>query len=150
MAHYDYIEWLLYKTKALSEEKSEEMEEHLYDCGECMDIFLSLIDEEEIELAGKIVPEDFTEKTISRISAKKVQPVRFPFEYYVAVAAVTIVLTFSGFYTNLVEAVPRISTSIESLDQSPNHIGNLTNRIVNRTSNFIGSIEDLNNQGGKQ
>ena len=61
MKHYDYVEWLFYKKNTLSIEKMEEMEEHLYNCDQCMEIFLSLIDEKEIAAASKIVPSAFNE-----------------------------------------------------------------------------------------
>lgn len=152
MKHYDYVEWLLYKTKALSDEKLDEMEDHLYNCDICMDIFLSLIDEDEAEFAGQIVSEDFTSNLMDNISKNKVKvierkdtkkPFNYQFMYYVAVASVTIFLTMGGFYSNLVDAVPKISESIETPRQRPNHIGKLTDGIVNSTSNLLLSIENI-------
>lgn len=152
MKHYDYVEWLFYKKSILSVEKQNEMEEHLYSCDECMEIFLSLIDEVEINEASKIVPEDFNKKIIKKISNTKVKeiqttkkPVKYPFGYFVAVASVTIVLTLGGVFTNLVDTVPNISASVSMLEKhdKPNRIFNLSERIVNGTSKFIGSIENI-------
>lgn len=152
MKHYDYVEWLFYKKNILSIEKMDEMEEHLYSCGECIEIFLSLMDEEEINRVSEIVPVDFNQNIMSMIKATKVRkiqptkkPVKYQFGYFVAVASVTIVLTLGGFYTNLVDAVPNISASISTLEQvdRPNRIFNLSERIVNGTSKFIGSIENI-------
>lgn len=154
MKHYDYVEWLLYKNNALSMEKQEEMEEHLYNCHICMEIFLSLIDDKEIEIAGSSIPQDFTDKVISKVSntkVKKIEPktnkksFNYQFGYYVAVASVTIFLTLGGFYTNLVDAVPRISASVETIERvgRENFISNLSERIVNGTSSFLGSIENI-------
>lgn len=152
MKHYDYVEWLFYKKNILSIEKQNEMEEHLYSCDECMEVFLSLIDEEEITRASEIVPKDFNQYIMRNIKSNKVKkiqptkkPVKYPFGYFVAVASVTIVLTLGGFYTNLVDAVPNISASISTLEQAdrPNRIFNLSERIVNGTSKFIGSIENI-------
>lgn len=150
MIHYDYVEWLLYKNKALPNNKMEEMEKHLYNCQICMDIFLSLIDEQEVEHVGKIVPLDFTEKILECISKDKVTEIKskkvkkainYPFGYYVAVASVTIFLTLGGFYTNLVDAVPKITTSIQEVEVRPNLIANFSNKIVNLTSNLLLGIE---------
>lgn len=152
MKHYDYVEWLFYKKNMLSIEKMDEMEEHLYSCDECMEIFLSLIDEEEIRMASTIVPEDFNKNIMKKIKSskdKKIQPIRkpvkYPFGYFVAVASVTIVLTLGGVFTNLVDTVPNISASVSMLEKPdrPNRIFNLSEKIVNRTSKFIVSIENL-------
>lgn len=153
MKHYDYVEWLLYKNNALPVEKHAEMEEHLFNCDICLGVFLSLIDEKEIEIAGNLVPEDFNDKVINRISKNKIIKLKpkdkkkafnYYFGYYVAVASVTIVLTLSGFYSNLVETVPRISNSFEIVEEEkPNVIFNFSEKIVNSTSAFLGSIENI-------
>lgn len=152
MKHYDYIEWLFYKTKSLPVEKLDEMEEHLYNCDVCMEIFLSLIGDEELDVAGQVVAPDFTSKVMDQISKSKVKVMEsrnakksfnYQFMYYVAVASVTIFLTLGGFYTSLVDAVPKINQSIEEVRERPNHIGKLTEEIVNSTSNLLSSIENM-------
>lgn len=160
MKHYDYIEWLLYKNNALPEEKHNEMELHLFNCDICMEIFLSLIDEKEVEAAGNVIPDNFNEKVINKITKNKVRELKpkvkkkafnYYFGYYVAVASVTIFLTFSGFYTNLVDSVPRITKSIKVVEEErPNIIANFSDKIVNSTSALIGNIENVNrNKEGK-
>lgn len=152
MKHYDYVEWLLYKTKSLSIEKLDEMEEHLYNCDLCMEIFLSLIDEEEVIMASEVVPENFTLNVMESISKNKIKTIEennstkafnYQFMYYVAVASVTIFLTMGGAYTNLVDAVPKISKSIERPREMENHIGKFSEGIVNSTSNLLLSIENM-------
>ena len=152
MKHYDYVEWLFYKKNILSIDKMNEMEEHLYNCDVCMEIFLSLIDEEEINQASEIVPKDFNENIMSKIQSSKIKkiqppkkPVKYPFGYFVAVASVTIVLTLGGFFTNLVDTIPDISASVSMLEKGdrPNPIFDLSEKIVNGTSKFIGSIENI-------
>lgn len=151
MKHYDYIEWLLYKNKMLPEEKINEMEQHLFNCDTCMEIFLSLIDEEEVEGAGEFISEDFTSNVIKNIPKLKIVKTKakqkkkifnYQFGYYVAVASVTIILTLGGFYTDLVDTVPKISESIIVIDKHPNIIANFSDSIVDSTSSFLFSIEN--------
>lgn len=160
MKHYDFVEWLIYKNNALPDDMHDEMQEHLSNCDICMDIFLSLIDEKEILSAGNIIPKDFNDKVINEISKNKIRVLKpkdnkktfnYQFGYYVAVASVTIILTFSGLYTNLVDTVPRITKSIEvSESKSLNIIANFSEKIVNSTSAFLGSIENIErNKEGK-
>ena len=154
MKHYDYIEWLLYKDGMLSPEKSEEMEQHLYGCNTCMEIFLSLIDEKEEQNAGEIISDDFTSKVIGGIpkakqrKSKSKQTKRafnYQFGYYAAVASVTIILTLSGLYIDLVDAVPKISASIECTENNSNRISDFSNKVVDSASNFLLSIENTEN-----
>jgi hypothetical protein len=42
-----------------------------------------------------------------------------------------------------VDAVPKINQSIEEVRERPNHIGKLTEEIVNSTSNLLSSIENM-------
>lgn len=154
MKHYDYIEWLFYKNSMLSQEKSEEMERHLYGCNTCMEIFLSLIDGKEEQNAGEIISDDFISNVISDISKGKQEKSKikhtkkafyYQFGYYAAVASVTIILTLGGFYMNLVDAVPRISASIELTENNSNRISDFSNKIVDSASSFLLSIENTEN-----
>jgi len=152
MKHYDYIEWLLYKNKMLPIEKLDEMEQHLFNCDTCMEIFLSLIDEEEVEDAGKFSNDNFAYNVIKNIPKLKISKSKakqkrkifnYQFGYYVAVASVTIILTLSGFYTDLVDTVPKLSSSIIERDEHPNVIANFSNGIVDSTSSFLFNIENI-------
>ncbi len=152
MKHYDYIEWLLYKNKMLPKEKSDEMEQHLFDCDTCMEIFLSLIDEEEVRSAGELITEDFTSNVIKNIPKLKIVKSKakskkkifnYQFGYYAAVASVTIILTLGGFYTDLVDTVPKLSKSIVAQDKHSNVIANFSDSIVDSTSSFLLSIENI-------
>jgi hypothetical protein len=156
MKHYDYIEWLLYKNKALSDEKLKEMEAHLYNCDICMDIFLSLVSEDEIKMAGSMLTNDFTDKVIDKLPKYKVEKKEiehdkkhfyYQFGIYAAVATVTIVMSLSGVFTHMVDAVPKIASSIQVNDQcfEQNIIVKLSDRIINSTSYLITSIENISN-----
>ena len=156
MKHYDDIEWILYKAKVLSDEKQIEMEEHLYICDECMNIFLSLINKEEIEKAEESISLDFTANLLDNIknaqykskAKMKKTDTRYSdiFTYYVAVASVAIVLTLVGFYSGLVDMVPNVEKlTVEKYDiNATNIVADISGKIVNKTSNFIKSFEISN------
>ena len=59
MKHYDELEWLFIR-KGLFQKKNIMKWKHLYECDECMNIFLSLINNEEINSAEEIFQENFT------------------------------------------------------------------------------------------
>lgn len=73
MTHYDLVEWTLYKKDLLHENIKEEMENHLLECDDCMDAFLSIIDrelEDGFEHIAKL-SEDFTDEVINKIQTKE-------------------------------------------------------------------------------
>ena len=153
MKHYDYLEWVFYKEKVLSKEKFKEMEEHLYECNECMDIFLSLIDSKEIDGAEKTIPHDFTNKVMKDIQKVKFKPkakvqkntISFKnvFGYYAAAAAVAIILTWGGFYSGLVDVLPQVAkeTAQKNRFDTPSIVSSFTEKIVNKTSNFVNDFQ---------
>lgn len=152
MGHYDYMEWIFYKEKVFSNEKLERMEEHLYRCGECMDIFLSLIDKREEEETQEIIPVDFTDRIMKDIQKINYKPKSIEgkqnskfkdmFVYYVAVASVAIVLTLGGFYSGIVDLVPKVSKSTARNEKinPPNIVFNMSQEIVKKTSDFINNF----------
>lgn len=148
MKHYDYVEWKLFKENLLQDEIYQEMEEHLLHCDECMDIFLSLISEKEIEAAEAIVPEDFTERVMKNIG--NLRPIRKNhkgkkkfyddfFIYYIAVASVAIILTAGGVFGKLVDSIPQIATSInmEESRLKTNAVYDFTKKITRETNKFV-------------
>ena len=153
MKHFDYVEWLFYKENLISLDRQKKMEEHLYNCDKCLETFLSIIDENEIESASKSIPEDFTENLIDEISKKKVKTLEkektkaryINFGYYVAIASVTIILTTAGFFNNMIESVPKISGGIRANSniERPNLVYEYSEKIMGMTSKFINDIENI-------
>lgn len=151
MTHYHSLDWIFYKEKALSQDKLEEMEDHLHDCDECMYIFLSLIDIEDIQKAEESIPSNFNQSVMNNLNKiepiKKLKPknkkINYQFGYYIAVASVTIILTFTGFYSRLVDAVPEVSKSVVDVDRfdKSNVVFSASQEIVRKTSSFINNFE---------
>ena len=157
MKHYDQVEWSLYKKNLLNEKIHQVMEEHLYECDQCLDIFLSLIDENEIEEAGDIISKEFTDdlmmniKKLTPINKKKAIKPKLPqdfFIYYTAVASVTILLTAGGVFGKLVESVPEITANISSQEEKimKNTIYNFSEIITKKTSIFINDFQISKNK----
>lgn len=161
MKHYDHLEWLLYKENSISEEKHKEMEEHLYHCDKCMDVFLSLIDSQEIDEGKMIASPDFTSRVMNEIKKKKQfkkttkkynkSSLNNIFLYYVAAASVAIILTCSGFYKDMIDIMTNISeTTINyNMNEKGNIIYHLSEKIVGKTSSFITNFEMNNKEESK-
>ena len=155
MKHYDYVEWVLYKNELLDDEIYNEMEEHLFLCDSCMEIFLQLIDEEEMEKVENLVPIDFTNKVMNNI--KDISPIKRRikkkvsndfFIYYAAVASVAIILTAGGLFDKMVDTVPYIATNISSGENKikGDMIYNFSEKITSKTSSFINNFGIITNK----
>lgn len=104
--HYDLIELRLYKEGLLDRELAERLEDHLFSCGECMDLYLGLIDGEEVARAGELIPEDFTGKVLMELEGlEKLRPLRprkqslaRTMVHYSLAASIAIVLSLAGFF----------------------------------------------------
>lgn len=157
MNHYSKDQWILYKKNEISQEEMLSMEEHLYLCDDCMNIFLSLIDEEELKLAEDIISESFTENVIAKLDnlssinqrpkvadkkgIKKKKMIENIFVYYVAAASVILVLTAGGVFTRMTE-IP-LENIREDNFKTHENMGNLyafTEKITDNTNNFINNF----------
>lgn len=150
MKHYQKEDWLDYKKGQVEEEKSRQMEDHLYNCQACLDIFLSTISEEEINQAGKQLDQNFNQRVISKISLpslegrkKKNQLISDYFLYYTAVAAVTIVLTGGGYFAKLVDGAEKLSLDMEEREKffKPHVVYQLTEELTSKTADFINNFQ---------
>jgi hypothetical protein len=65
--HYSHQEWIHYRARLLPDTVRRNMEEHLSHCEPCLEIYLSCIGEDEMELADLFLPEDFTSKILQRV-----------------------------------------------------------------------------------
>lgn len=160
MKHYDHIEWILYKKNLLDNNIYEKMENHLYECDDCLDIFLSLIDDEEIKIAEHIIPENFTPNIMDEIknirplkkkikrAKKKPQITNDFFIYYTAVASVAIILTAGGFFGKLVDSVPQITVKVSAQENKimGNAIYELSERITNKIAMFVNDFQISKNR----
>ena len=162
MKHYDYVEWLLYKKNLIDEKIHSEMEEHLFQCDKCMDVFISLIDEKEIEAAKSLISENFNENIMEKIDnitpikqitkKQKKKQKKFPkdfFLYYTATAAVAILLTAGGVFTSMVDSVPR-TINIEESKFHTNKMYKFTEKITQETSNFIDNFSFIKDKEAKE
>lgn len=168
MTHFSKGKWISYKDNLLPREDYIKMEDHLYTCDTCMDIFLSLIDSEELDLVETVVPSGFTEnimikievvipitKATNRVSnsyinktKRKKKMIKDIFMYYVAVASVVLVLTAGGVFTKMAELpVENIKVDLQKTSKRIGKIYSLTEKITDSTNDFINNF-GIKQQGG--
>ena len=119
--HYDKEQWLQYINDALDGESREEMEAHLFGCDDCLERFTSLLAEQEVlqvDFTAEVMDSLPADRPAPRPMLKTVTPQfrRRMIWCYAAAAAATLVITFTGAFTNLGEglaqALPASATAL--------------------------------------
>jgi len=143
MNHYSNEKWTFYKQGILSSEESRKMEDHLLECDQCLEIFLSLVDNDEIQVASELISAEFEDTVMGSVNKKPKIKNKNLFTYYVAAALVTLILTSSGFFETLITTVPYASQTavVQKNFRQENFIMNFSEKVVNKTSNFIDNFE---------
>ena len=165
MTHYERDKWTLYKSKLLTDKESIEMEDHLYVCDHCMDIFLSLIDSEELSNAENKLPTNFTEDIMEKIEGvipitkstpkiessgktkRKKKMIENIFMYYAAAASVILVLTAGGAFTKLTEfPIANITVDSERTNEGLGKVYSFSEKIASGTNSFINNLGNQSNK----
>ncbi|HBQ86902.1 MAG TPA: hypothetical protein DD811_10550 [Syntrophomonas sp.] len=128
MSHYTQQEWIDFKKHRLPEEKQLQMEQHLQVCDSCMDVWLGLMGQEEINAAAEVIPDDFGRKTMQLVRAQskpvsslfsKVNKRRRLLAYYTAAAAITLMLVSGGVFQTIVNGLAYRQTQQISAIEGP-------------------------------
>ncbi|ADL08928.1 hypothetical protein [Thermosediminibacter oceani] len=121
MRHYSKEEWMLFKNGCGTPEKLRNMEEHLYRCDCCLELFLSEIGDDEMRDASRKISPDFDKKVLA--AAKKEflefgrkRVLRTPgfnklIAYYTACAMITIMLMTAGLSLKVAEKLGMLANT---------------------------------------
>lgn len=157
MTHFNKERWIGFKNDILPEEEKIDMEDHLYLCDNCMDIYLKLIDTEELDFAEMMIPSDFTETVMEKV--EKIIPISKPmkkkkmieniFMYYIAAASVVLVLTAGGVFTKITDfPIERVGVDRFKTRENIGGIYNFTEKITDNTNDFINNFGTRKKEGG--
>lgn len=122
MEHYSLDEWRLYVNDLMDEDKRAKMEEHLFGCDHCLEVYLDVVNE--VDIDEKVLNEKFTEEVMEAVKDEKIpnktkKRKKYPsniFLYYTAAASITLLLMSHGFFTSMTRAIPR--TAVQLMDTS--------------------------------
>ncbi|MGO1470342.1 MAG: hypothetical protein ACTHW2_10005 [Tissierella sp.] len=157
MTHFSRSKWLDFKKDTLSKEENIVMEDHLYTCDACMDIYLDLIDTEDLNLAGMMISSDFTKNIMGKIEnvrpirkvRKKKKMIENIFMYYIAAASVILVLTAGGVFTKITQLpIEKIEVDKFKAQKDIGSLYSFTEKITSSTNSFINNF-GTRKQGGK-
>ena len=146
MRHYLESEWIAFGEKTVSQPESEMMESHLLECDQCINAFLEIKHIHANTQLYNNIPPDFSQRTMEFI--KKNQLKKFIpshrrgktgrlLSYYVAAAAVTLMLMSQGAFQIIPGNVDRISASSAIMaEKTDKIIYTWPNRLLERSSNW--------------
>lgn len=81
MRHFSHEEWINYINGKLPETTCEELEDHLFSCDQCLEIYMKMIDRQAEELP-LIDYSSFTDEIMAELPQKKVRKKHFTSERY--------------------------------------------------------------------
>ncbi|MDF0728948.1 hypothetical protein PY093_20250 [Cytobacillus sp. S13-E01] len=114
MDHYTHEEWLAYINNNLPKATHSELEDHLYSCDQCLELYMEQIDNQTEQLP-EIENINFTDELVSKIhfeKTKKSNPFyKHAIFHYGLAAAVTFLLMSSGFFQGITGFVSTVEAS---------------------------------------
>ena len=147
MIHFEHTDWKAYIHNEVDKDKREVMEDHLYTCDQCLDVYMELISDESINLP-LVSDEKFTEKIISVIplktDASKVKRAFYqhPIFHYAIAASITFILMTSGFFQNITGIVSTVeAASITEQEEA------VSSSLMNKVLSLIEIIEPNQKDG---
>jgi len=121
MRHFSNEEWLSYINDKLPETTCEELENHLFSCDQCLEVYMKMIDRQAEELPI-IDYSSFTDEIIAELPQKKVRKktlYRRTLFHYAVAAVITLTLMTSGFFQSITGVVTTVeAASISKTEQS--------------------------------
>lgn len=159
MKHFDKQEWLAFQEGREGADKITIMEAHLTICEDCRQAFLSSIDADEISRAESFIPPDFTVRTLNLLQApdnktgalnyqQKARIKRRLLSFYVAAAAVTLMLMSGGVFQSAARQVTNIPISYNTQVPAKTHfiLPNWPDQLREKTAGWLDAIEWKNHK----
>ena len=107
MSHPNQEKWKLFVNGQLPNDVHAELEKHLYECEECLVVYMQVLDELESEIEPS---SDFTDVVMTQITtvAKKGSRKKSVFLHYAVAASITLALMFSGVFEEIANSMSAI------------------------------------------
>lgn len=151
MNHISYEKWLQYTRGELDSATRKQYDDHLYNCDQCLSVYLEAVEAMEHTLPVMSNEDIFTDMIMQQIEGqkqkqnKKSQKQSFyqkAIFHYLVAAAMTIILMTSGVFSHLTNAVNDFETNKK---KEPSFVMGLMNKSVS----FIDKVEKETKEGNK-
>ncbi|PKG25132.1 anti-sigma factor [Niallia nealsonii] len=146
--HYTYDQWLKYVNDKLDEDMRILLEDHLYSCDECLDLYVGAVAEQETVLPAISNETTFTDQIMMKIAyaeeekeVKQQKKKRLFYQsslfHYMLAAAATIFLMSTGVFQTVIQH----TQTIQRTEVSANKESEM-NRFVDKTFSWIDTLEN--------
>ncbi|MBS4175610.1 hypothetical protein [Bacillus sp. FJAT-49736] len=149
MNHISYEKWLQYTRGELDSATQKKYEDHLYDCDQCLTVYLEAVDAEEKLLPVMNNEDTFTDLIMQQVESQKkaTKPQKQSFYqkavfHYLVAAAMTIILMTSGVFSHLTNAINEFEANKK---KEPSVVMGLMNKSVS----LIDKVEKNPKEGNK-
>jgi len=149
MRHYDIKQWKLFSENLIEENMHIEMQQHLLECDQCMELYLTSV-EEKTNGEDTYINENFTDNIMNTISSenKKIKEKNYKrrrinlIGCYAVASCLTIFLMWNGAFQFLFDAIPKHSEEFAntSLKREQVFVSGWTDRLTDETSSLINNI----------
>lgn len=114
MRHYRDEEWLMYMKDELAESRRGELEDHLYSCDQCLEIYMKLVKDQAVELPD-LENIHFTDEVVMKLPVNKEKQkksiLQSPIFHYGVAAVVTLSLMSTGVFQSMTGIVGTVEAS---------------------------------------
>lgn len=116
MPHYKPEKWMQFINNAIDQTEYKMMENHLYQCDECLNTYIELI-ESNIDKNDISIPENFIEEVFAKSSPMEISRNKLMSLYSIA-AVITIALYSAGFFQIFIDTLNTTTQTLSNLDIS--------------------------------
>ncbi|MDR4888160.1 hypothetical protein RGU12_11420 [Fredinandcohnia sp. QZ13] len=147
MRHFSKEEWLLYIKDQLEEPKREELENHLFSCDQCLEIYMELIEDQAEEIPN-LENDRFTDEVVTKLPVRKGKQkesfLRSPIFHYGIAAVVTLTLMSTGVFQSMAGIIGIVETSNFSEQKQ-----SVSNHLMEKALSLFDIIETNHEEGEK-
>lgn len=147
-AHYSYEHWLNYVKDELVEEEKQKLEDHLYNCDQCLDVYVNAVEEQESQLPAIFDETAFTNQIMMKIAAetleekkpakksKKRSFYQSSIFHYTLAAGITLILMSTGVFQSIIKHTETIQKA-----EMPTQQESITVGLVDKTLSWMDELE---------
>jgi anti-sigma factor RsiW len=148
MNHYNHEDWTRYINDELLEDQREKVEDHLYSCDQCLELYMSLVNQS--DQLPELTNDDFTEDLMKQLPLEKQSASRkktfaqHPLFHYGIAATITFALMSSGFFQNLTGFVSTVEAASNTKTEAT-----VTDSLMDKAISIIDLFEPKQQKEGE-
>ncbi|MFP7474012.1 hypothetical protein SFC55_23780 [Niallia taxi] len=150
ITHYSFEQWQEYAKDELDEGNRSQMEDHLYGCDHCLDLYVQAVEAQEQELPSISDVEGFTDQIMQKITQEQAELMDIPvvkpkkkksfyqssiFHYAIA-ASITLVLMTTGVFQSIIKHTESIQKAEMPMKQEEVKVG-----FVDKTFSWLNTFD---------